>query len=227
MIHLSPRLAMVADCCRPGKPITDIGTDHAYVPAYLLLEGIIPSAVASDLREGPLQNARETVKKYDLEDKVTLVLSNGFQNLTPGACQDYVIAGMGGNLISDLLAASPWVKDLGNHFVLQPQSHPEDLREYLYQNGFTILKEELCKEEKHLYLCMEVSYTGNVTDATPLQCYLGEAIHTTSPLKKEYFSSVCTRLQKRLQGLLCVEGTDEERQFIATLINDIQQEADL
>lgn len=227
MIHLSPRLAMVAGCCRPGMPITDIGTDHAYVPAYLLLQGTIPSAVAADLRPGPLQNAGETVEKYGLSEKIALVLSDGFQNLTPGACNDYVLAGMGGNLIADLLAAAPWVKEPGTHFVLQPQSHQEDLRAYLYQNGFSILKEELAKEEKHLYICLEVEYTGKIIHSTPLENYLGEVIHTASPYKEEYFSSVCNRLQKRYRGLLCVEGAEEERQAIATLIENIQQEVNL
>lgn len=227
MISLSPRLQMVADLVRGKQPLADIGTDHAYLPAYLLLTGKIPSAIAADLRKGPLQNAEETVKKYGLYDKVTLVLSDGFQNLASFDCKEFVLAGMGGNLMADLLSAAPWLQNPDIHLVLQPQSHQEDLREYLYRNGFTILKEQLCREGTHLYLAMEAEYTGAVTDASPLSCYLGTLADSEDPLKKEYFSRVLDRLDKRREGLLSCAGTAEECDFLSTLMIAIKERTGL
>ncbi len=223
MIQLSPRLQMVAGLVRGNQVLTDIGTDHAYLPAYLLQIGKIPSAIAADVRQGPLGNARETVEKYGLEDKITLVLSDGFSNLHPEDSKEFVLAGMGGNLMEDLLAAAPWLQAEGIHLVLQPQSHQEDLRNYLYRNGFSILQEQLCKEGSRLYLAMDAEYTGTPSDASPLACYLGTLADSDHPLKAEYFQKVLDRLGKRLNGLLTMDHTEEECNFLLSLMNAIKE----
>lgn len=227
MIHLSPRLAMVASMAKDGQPLADIGTDHAYVPAYLVLSGRIPSAIAADLRPGPLQRAEETVAKYHLEDKVTLQLSDGFQSLAPGCLHNFILAGMGGNLITDIFLRSPWVKEVGNHFVLQPQSHQEDLREYLFQNGFSILREELCEDTGRIYVAMEVIYTGEPGPSDPVSYYVGALGKTESPLKEAYFRQVFKRLENRLNGLRTSGANPEEQAAILSLLDGIRKDVSL
>ena len=111
MIRLKPRLQTAADMVRIGSRVADIGTDHAYLPASLILSGKIPSAVAADLRKGPLENAEETVRNNHIEDRVQLRLSDGLKCVSPDEADDIVIAGMGGILISEILTAAEWVRN--------------------------------------------------------------------------------------------------------------------
>ena len=94
-IALSPRLRMAASLVPPGARLADIGTDHGYLPAALILEGAIPSAIASDLRPGPLARARETAVRYGLEDRLSLRLCDGLSGIGPEEADALVIAGMG------------------------------------------------------------------------------------------------------------------------------------
>lgn len=223
MIHLSPRLQMVANLTREGNLLTDIGTDHAYLPAFLIQSGRIPGAIAADVRTGPLANAKETLIKYGLADRVTLVLSDGFASLTPGDSRDFVLAGMGGNLITDLMATTPWIQEVGNHFVLQPQSHPEDLREYLYENGFHILQEQAVEEPHHVYLAMEVEYTGAAQKLPPEQYYIGRLIESESPAKKAYYEGLYRRLKKRKEALERAKQGSEEQALLERIMKELEE----
>ena len=84
---------MAADMVRPGKTVCDVGTDHAYLPSYLVLNEICPKAVATDIGKGPLQNACKTVKSLDLADKITLKLSDGLWNVGENEADDIVLCG--------------------------------------------------------------------------------------------------------------------------------------
>ena len=192
-MKLDLRLTMVASLVRPGKPIADIGTDHAYVPVYLIKNGIIPSAYACDVKVGPLDNAKKTIEEFELEDKIIPILSDGLISV-PHDVNDFVIAGMGGELIAKILSDSPWVKESGNHFVLQPQTHAESLRRHLFNEGFEIIKEDVVKDKRHLYLAMEVVYTGTVVAHTESDCYLGELPNSSSIYKNDYIKCVISRL---------------------------------
>lgn len=211
-MKLDIRLRMVAGLVRPGKPLVDVGTDHAYVPAFLVANGVIPSAIASDVKVGPLNNAKKTIYNNGLEDKIEAVLSDGLIAI-PRDNTDFCIAGMGGELIASILSTSPWVKQEGNHFVFQPQTHPEDLRKYLFENGYEIIKEDVVKDKTHLYLAMEVIYTGNVTEYTEADTYVGKLPDSTSVYKKDYLEYVVKRLQVQLSAT--------HKKEIKTLIDDI------
>ena len=89
-----------------GTRLADIGTDHAYLPVWLVLEGRVASAIASDLRPGPLQRAKETAKTYGTE--IDCRLCNGLTCITPDEVDTIVIAGMGGETIAAILSAAPW-----------------------------------------------------------------------------------------------------------------------
>lgn len=172
-ISLCPRLQMAADFVRAGVSVADIGTDHAYLPVYLVLSGKCPRAIAADLREMPLENARQTIRRYHLEDKITACLSDGLDEIDPRQVQDLVIAGMGGELIVTLLKRTPWLRDGEKRLILQPMTHGEDVRRFLYENGFDILEENAVQEESHLYIALCAQYTGAKTACSPGMPYIG------------------------------------------------------
>lgn len=211
-MKLDIRLRMVAGLVRPGMSIVDVGTDHAYVPTYLILNGIIPSAIASDIKVGPLNNAKKTIAQNDLADKITPILSDGLKDI-PQDNTDFVIAGMGGELIAKILNDSKWVEVPGNHFVLQPQTHPEDLREYLWTNGYEIIKEDVVKDKTHLYLAIEASYTGLVEEHTKADYFVGKLLDSTSSYKTAYLEHLVKRLQ--------IQHAANHRKEVKDLIDEI------
>ena len=113
-MELTPRLKKIAGLLPDkAKTLADIGTDHAYLPVYCLLNGICENAVAMDVNEGPLKRAEENTKKYNLEDKISLRLSDGIQKLKKGEADVIVIAGMGGLLIQKILEDGKDILTLG------------------------------------------------------------------------------------------------------------------
>ncbi len=201
MIHLTPRQQMTASLIREGRPLADIGTDHAQLPVALLQQGRIPYAYCMDVNEGPLENARETIARCGLEDKTTVLLSNGFEALEPGLCHDFVLAGMGGVLITELFEAAPWIREEDNHFVLQAQSHMDELRRYLFRNGFEILQEKAVTDHRRPYTAMEVLYVGHPIDYTEADCYIGKMDRIEDEaIKTRYFTSLSHYLEDRIGG---------------------------
>lgn len=215
-MKLDMRLRMVAGLIRPGKPLADIGTDHAYLPVFLVENDIIPCAVASDVKVGPLENANKTIRKSGLSDKVTSVLSDGLKNISHDFT-DFCISGMGGELIARILEESPWVKVPGNHFVFQPQTHAEDLRRFLYDNGYEIMREDVVKDRLRYYLAMEVTYTGETKDYSELDCYVGKLPESTSMHRAKYMQQIASRLDTRFKAT--------RRDDIKTLMDEILEAA--
>ncbi len=196
MRALSERLACVAAFVRRGSKVADIGTDHAYLPVYLVQKGICPCAVAADLRSGPLANARQAVEDADLTDKIQLRLSDGLEKLEPDEVDDVVIAGMGGILIAQLLENAPWLKNEAKHLVLQPMSHPEQLRLFLMENGYEILQEDICRDSGKTYCVISAAYSAQKTDYEPHYEYYGEIPACKTALAEEYLSTLAKRLKR-------------------------------
>ena len=142
-LELTPRLRLLADWVPQGARLADIGTDHAYLPVWLLRNGRVSSAIASDLRSGPLSRARETAQTYDVVSSLELRLGNGLSGIAPEETDCVVIAGMGGENIAAILAAAPWTSDGKHALLLQPQTHAENLRRFLMEHGYAIVREAL------------------------------------------------------------------------------------
>lgn len=154
------RLSLCAEYVREGSRLADIGTDHGYLPVALCRSGKIPSALACDINPLPLQSAEENIAKYRLSDRIQTRLSDGLKEVRPDEADDIVIAGMGGELIRDILAAAPWVKDAGKRLILQPMTHHEDLIGWLYENGFAIGRQDAVFDEGKYYTVLSAQYTG-------------------------------------------------------------------
>ena len=151
---LDARLRAAAKYVRQGAVFADIGTDHAYLPIYLLKHGIISRAVAADVAEGPLKTAVSHAKEFSLEDKIDFHLTDGLDGLEELGITDVAICGMGGELISMLIDKAPFLKNSDIRLILQPMSKQELLRSYLSENGFKILSERVGSAAGHTYSCI-------------------------------------------------------------------------
>ena len=197
-IALSPRLRMAASLVPPGARLADIGTDHGYLPAALILEGAIPSAIAADLRPGPLARARETAVRYGLEDRLSLRLCDGLSGIGPEEADAVVIAGMGGETIAAILEAAPWVRERNIPVIVQPMSSMPDLRAWLGRNGYCIETEKLCREGETLYTALAVR-AGSMERISPAQRWAGE--NRPDPLRGLWLDYWLNRTRRALDGL--------------------------
>lgn len=161
MIQLSKRLKAVADLITGEGVLADIGTDHGYIPIYLVQTGRIPQAIAADIKEGPLLRAKEHIEKYGLGAYIETRLSDGAKKIAPGEAQILVLAGMGGGLMQRILSQSEEVFSVAKEVILQPQSEQEHLRRYLIAKGYQILAEDMVKEDGKYYPMMRISMTKN------------------------------------------------------------------
>lgn len=157
-MELSKRLKRIAEHVDKCESVADIGTDHGYIPIYLVKEGICEKAIASDINKGPIEKAKVNVTFEGVSDKVKCLLGPGLNPLKVGEVNGVILAGMGGNLTRDILLADmPKVKKY-DFLILQPAQNPEVLREFLYKNNYKILDEDLIKDEGRFYELFKVKY---------------------------------------------------------------------
>ena len=155
MPNLSERLQVIYDLVPQNARLADIGTDHAYLPTALITSGKIRSAIACDLREKPLSNAANTLKSAKCEDRVSLRLSNGLEKVREDEVDTVVIAGMGSDVICDIISNAPWLKN-NVLLLLQPMTSPEALRKFLYNNGYIISCETAVYDSGRVYSVLSV-----------------------------------------------------------------------
>lgn len=215
-VKLSPRLSAVASLVKGGGILADIGTDHAYLPIFLVEAGVIPAAVAADIGKLPLQNAEKSVEVYGMSDKISLRLSDGLRGFTENDAEEFVFAGMGGTLIAEKLSETPWVKNSRFHFVFQPQSRAEDLREFLYSEGFEIGREIATHEGNRFYIAFDAVYTGCKKNFTQADCFLGKL--PCSEDAKKHINGQLKRLEEKYAGLLRQGESDETEQLRKTIV---------
>ena len=173
-LKLDARLNAVSSLVRDGVTLYDIGSDHAYLPVSLILDGKIPFAYICDVARGPLSKAENTVNTYGIGDKCRLCLSDGMKSVDIVPPCDISIAGMGGELIASIIDACHDVRHPDVRLVLQPMTRGEELRKYLSENGFEILFETTVSEGK-LYTVISCRYTGENYELTPSELVLGRA----------------------------------------------------
>ena len=219
MITLDKRLSAVAALVRQGSRLADIGTDHAYLPVHLVQAGVCPSAIASDIGEGPLDAARRTVTENGLTSEIALRLGNGLATVSAGEVEDIAIAGMGGETIVMILEAAPWVKSADIRLILQPMTRAEDLRRWLLSHGFTILEEHLITDGRHLYPVMAAEYTAAPVCEDELAIYGG---FFTAEEGRPYRQMMAEHLARRAQGL--THGGDHATAAHLTKLSNLLKE---
>lgn len=173
MIHISERLKTAAGLVGEGKRLADVGTDHGYVPIYLLSQGRIPCAIAMDINQGPIQRAQEHIRQYGMEAYIQTRLSDGVAALREGEADTILIAGMGGGLVMHILESGKSVCQSADELVLQPQSELARVRKYLDANGYVVEAEEMVKEDGKYYPMMRVHYAAQTAKVPSFDKELG------------------------------------------------------
>lgn len=219
-MELTPRLQSIADQVPFGARFADVGTDHAYLPVYLLLNHKISSAIAADLREGPLNNAKETAAQHCVRDNISFRLCDGLKLVNPDEVDTIAIAGMGGETITAILEAAPWTR---NHklLLLQPMTSFPDLRFWLQQNGYNIEREVISCEGKRLYSTFVVR-GGHMDLLSSAELWVGK--QTNDPLRKGYLAMMARKIERALNGHLAANCPDEkEIHLLQDVLNGIRE----
>ncbi len=194
---MGPRLRSIAALVPPDcQCLADIGTDHGYIPVSLLLEGKIRRAVAADIGALPLDHARRTAAQYGVT--LDFRLGDGLAVLEPGEADVIVIAGMGGDAITEILAAAPWSR-AGPLLLLQPMSKAEVLRAWLPLNGYAVQGEELVQDKGVLYPILTVR-GGAMPPASDARAW-GGFLLARDPLWGLYLADRLLRLRRAAAGL--------------------------
>ena len=217
-LELSPRLRMVASLIPAGARLADVGTDHAYLPAALILEGKIPWAVAADLRRGPLDRARTTVREYGLTGKAAFRLCDGLTGIRPDEVDAVAVAGMGGETIAAILSAAPWVRERDLPLILQPMSSFPDLRGWLQSNGFTIAEERLAREGDTLYTALLVR-AGEMGPLSPAELWAGR--NNRDPLRGAWLDMWIARVRRALEGMARARGELPRRRELEEVLEGL------
>ena len=157
-MELSIRLKTIVSMIEECDSAVDVGTDHGYVPIYLVKNGVIKTAIASDINRGPVEKARKNVHLNNVSKQISCRLGSGLSTVNRGEAQIAIIAGMGGNLIRDILEADLDLVKEFKYMILQPVQNAEVLREYLYITGYDILDEEICNDDGKFYEIIKVKY---------------------------------------------------------------------
>ena len=185
MTYLKGRLKAVFDLIKDGAFVVDIGTDHAFLPIALHLSKKAKRVIACDIKEKPLNSARKNLDKAGC----TLVetrLCNGLSGIKQGEADTIVVAGMGGEVISEILFSCEYIKDSNLSLILQPMTSAGFLRERLYGEGFCIEKEVAVKENGKVYSVISAKFCGQVKQISPKEYFVGK-IEKGSEFSHDYF----------------------------------------
>lgn len=202
MQELSKRLLTVASMVEKDSVVADIGTDHAYIPIYLVEQGICKKAIAMDVNPGPLERAKEHISASGLLEQISTRLSDGLKELSEEEADTYVIAGMGGPLMVSILSHRMDLIKKGKTLILQPQSEIGEVREFLIRNHYEIIKEEMFYDMEKTYVAMKaVKREEAVTTYTKVQYIFGKLLlENLNPVLFEYLQK-----QKTVYGQLVLK----------------------
>lgn len=200
MQKISPRLQLLADLIPQDASIIDVGTDHGYLPIWLLENGKINHAIAADIGAGPLAAAERHAQKAGVSEKLRLVRCDGLSAFCPEDADTIVIAGMGGETIQGILQKTPWISRVHRIF-LQPMSKQAKLRAWLVQNAFLLNREFLIREGETIYTVWEV-LPGVMRPLRPAELELGVLPRMQqNPLFSVYLEQTYTRLRRAADGI--------------------------
>ncbi len=206
---LQPRLMHLSQFVPNGARLCDVGTDHAYLPVWLLCRNIIPSAIASDIHAAPLRHAEATALTHGVSDRLDLRLCAGLSAIAPEETDTVVIAGMGGETIAAILGDAPWTRTEEKLLILQPMTKAEYLRKWLYDRGYYFTGESLVRDKGFLYPVFTVR-GGLRKPLTPEEQY-GGVLLRHDPLYRDYLDAQLQRLAVRIAGLTRASDAAQNR----------------
>lgn len=219
-IPLTRRLLACCNFVKPGDRVADIGCDHGYLGIHLLNENIASFVIAADVKEGPLQNAVRNADKFGTKEKMSFYLSDGVKNI-PRDFDCMVCAGMGANTMISILKAAPWLKDRRYRLILQCQRNRPELRKYLYENGFSIVRETLAQDGLFIYSALEAVYAPTAP-LSPAQYYFTPALLASqSELLPEFMDRVIGGVAITVKGL--EQGGGEKLEYYRHILEELKK----
>lgn len=206
---LSKRLQCIADLVPVGSRVVDVGTDHAYIPLWLLEHGVSEYVIASDIKEGPLEKAKNNALREGTREGIRFVLAPGLAGCEAEEVDCILIAGMGGETIIEILTAAPWARE--KHLVLQPQTKLPQLRRWLNDNAYDVIDARLVYDSGRLYQVWQV-VAGARRGLTAFELLLEPSlVAKADPLLPVYVDQLVKKLHIRIQGLeKAASGDDRE-----------------
>lgn len=204
-MQISKRLKTVASMVTPGARVADIGCDHGFIPIWLIKNKIVPSAIAMDVRPGPLRNARIHIAEHGFEEQIELRLSDGMEKLQVGEADSVVIAGMGGQLIIHIVKEGLLCAKNVKELILSPQSDIETVRRFLAGEGFVFLDECMVLEDGKYYTIMKVVHQKPYRMSEAEYRYGRCLMKKEDPVLKEYLKAEQRQLEEVLNTLKKVD----------------------
>lgn len=217
-MKLSKRLETVASMVTKGNRAADVGCDHGFVPIWLVENGISPSAVAADVRPGPLARAKEHIKEHGLEDKIQTRLSDGLEKILPGEAETLIMSGIGGILMLRLLKDGRESAKSFQELILSPQSELEQVRRSLVQDGYFIEYEHVLCDEGKFYFIFHVVVKKDERDWREEEYRFGKEIcREDTQVFLAYLEKEKRQYMQILEKMEQAPGNDRSKQRIAQI----------
>lgn len=219
---LSKRLETVASFVPTGAIVADIGSDHAYLPCYLVHKGIAARAVAGEVVKGPYESAVKQVRTEGLTDKITVRMADGLAAVEEAdEITAVTIAGMGGSLIVSILEKHPQALKSVTRLILQPNIHAKAIREWAMENGWAIQDEVILEEDGKIYEVL-VLQRGEMK-LNEAQTLLGpKLMETKVPVFIEKWSREIANWQRVQQAISEAEKTPDNQEKYEQLTHYIK-----
>ena len=214
-MRIGKRLEAIGRLVQPYSSLADIGTDHAYLPVWLIKNRIIHHAIAADIAAGPCSAARATIAQYGLQLLVDVRRGDGLQVLEPGEVANIILAGMGSATMIDILEARPRVVQCLNSIILQPMTGAPQLRQWAQQNGYAISAESLCKDAGRFYVAMVIKPNQQANGKlNTLEMEIGPCLLKYQPkLLKEYVSELQQHYHYQLMQIRCGKNGEDNPKY--------------
>lgn len=211
---LDPRLALIASMVEQGSVCADIGTDHGYLPVYLVKSGRCPKAFACDINAKPLQKAHALIASNGVSSRIETLLTDGLKGLEDKQPDTIILAGMGGELIASILEEAPFIRSEKIRLLLQPMTRPEHLREYLSTHGFDIVEEHGVVSGRFIYSVIHARYTGICRQPSPAFCLTGGLPKSSHPESAKCIEKTLHMVRQQIIGLEKARKQDLKEQIL-------------
>lgn len=220
---VSKRLLCCVEQAPVGARVADIGADHGYLSIALLQSGRAAYVHASDLREQPIRRAMENALRCGVAEKLRFSCADGLRAIRPDEVDTVVCAGMGGDLIAQILSDCEWIHNEKYLLILQPQSSGNDLRRKLFQQGFGVEREILTEDGGFLYCIIRARF-GNAQPLTPGQQYVSpQLLQCGSPLLARYIERIERALTRTVAGIRRASDPTAQKRlaYYETALNEV------
>lgn len=218
------RLRCIFDLVGEDKNIVDVGTDHGYLPIYLALYKKCKTITACDINQDPLEKAKKNISRYNLSDKINLVLSDGLKNIKNEQADEIIIAGIGGELIAEIIEACPYIRE--KILILQPMTKIEYLREYLYDSNFEIIKEiPILYNDKFYSIILAKISEKILYEKDEVYINLGKTIYCKNEFRKSYIKYKYNNIKTIIKDLKKSNSTSSRKKtiYLKKVISEISR----